>query len=267
MKRSGKSSDLGVIILCGGQGTRLREETEFKPKPMVAIGGRPILWHIMQHYSFYGLNEFIICLGYKGDYIKRYMMDYAKLTSDLTVKLRSGDVMRHGNGLRCDWTVDLVDTGLKTATAGRLKRVQNLIGNSPFMLTYGDGVSDVNVAELVRFHREHGKIGTVTAVATPGRFGELGLEGGAQVHRFAEKPSGGSIVSGGFFVFKRSFFDYLPDDPDCVMEKAPMEQLSADGQLMAYRHPGFWHAMDTYREFVFLNDLWNKGAAPWKTWK
>ncbi|HEY7088139.1 MAG TPA: glucose-1-phosphate cytidylyltransferase [Tepidisphaeraceae bacterium] len=252
-----------VVILAGGMGTRLAEETDVKPKPMVEIGGRPILWHIMQHYSFYGLNEFIICLGYKGDYIKRYMMDYAKLTSDLTVKLRSGDVMRHGNGLRCDWTVDLVDTGLKTATAGRLKRVQNLIGNSPFMLTYGDGVSDVDVNDLLDFHKKHGKWGTLTAVRPPARFGNFHFEGD-MITEFIEKPQSESgWINGGFFVLEPKIFDFIPND-ESWLEHEPLETLAKNRQLCAYKHEGFWQCMDTLRDKRLLEEMWMTGQAPWK---
>lgn len=261
-----------VMILCGGQGTRLREETEFRPKPLVEIAGRPIIWHIMKMYAVHGFKQFVLCLGYKGWLIKEYFLNYKSYNNDFTLQLGFDRAVEYhtasdSHASSEDWRITFVETGLNTMTGYRVRQAARYIQEDDFMLTYGDGVSDVNVGELVRFHREHGKIGTVTAVATPGRFGELGLDSGLQVHRFAEKPSGGSIISGGFFVFKRAFFGYLPDDPDCVMEKAPMEKLSADGQLMAYRHPGFWQAMDTYREFVYLNDLWDKGAAPWKTWK
>lgn len=253
-----------VVILAGGLGTRLAEETDLKPKPMVEIGGKPILWHIMQHYSSYGFNEFVVCLGYKGEVIKRYMMDYAKLTSDLTVKLRSGDVMRHGNGAKCDWTVDLVDTGLHTATAGRLKRVQNFIGQSPFMLTYGDGVSDVNVTELVKFHKKNGKLGTLTAVRPPARFGNFHFEGDI-ITEFIEKPQSESgWINGGFFVFEPKIFDYIDGD-DTWLEKKPLETIAKDKQLSAYKHEGFWQCMDTLRDKRMLEDLWEKGKAPWKT--
>jgi glucose-1-phosphate cytidylyltransferase len=252
-----------VLILAGGMGTRLSEETDVKPKPMVEIGGRPILWHIMQHYSAYGFNEFIICLGYKGEYIKRYMLDYAKLTSDLTVKLRTGDVMRHGNGIKNDWTIDLIDTGLSTATAGRIKRVQSLVGNSPFMLTYGDGVSNVNVTELVNFHKKHGKLGTLTAVRPPARFGNFHFEGD-MITDFIEKPQSESgWINGGFFVLEPKIFDYIDGD-DVWLEHKPLETLAKQRQLVAYKHEGFWQCMDTLRDKRLLEDLWNKGQAPWK---
>jgi glucose-1-phosphate cytidylyltransferase len=261
-----------VVILCGGQGTRLREETEFRPKPLIEIAGRPIIWHIMRIFATYGYKEFVLCLGYKGWLIKEYFLNYKAYNNDFTLQLGFDRAVEYhtGNSTHAnseDWRITFAETGLQSMTGFRVKQIARYIQEEEFLLTYGDGVADINVRELVGFHRAHGKIGTVTAVATPGRFGELGLNGDHQVHRFAEKPSGGSSINGGFFVFRRDFFKYLPDDPDCVMEKAPLEKLSSDGELMAYRHPGFWQAMDTYREFVYLNDLWNKGAAPWKIWK
>jgi glucose-1-phosphate cytidylyltransferase len=252
-----------VVILAGGMGTRLAEETDIKPKPMVEIGGRPILWHIMQHYSAYGYNEFVICLGYKGEYIKRYMLDYAKLTSDLTVKIRSGDVMRHGGGPKCDWTVDLVDTGLQTATGGRIKRVRQYIGNQTFMLTYGDGVSDVNIHKLLEFHRKHGKLVTLTAVRPPARFGHMHFEGDL-ITQFSEKPQTESgWINGGFFVMEPAIFDLIGGD-DTWLERETLEILASRKQLCAYKHEGFWQCMDTLRDKRLLEDLWAKGQAPWK---
>lgn len=253
-----------VVLLAGGLGTRLSEETDLKPKPMVEIGGRPILWHIMQHYSHYGFNEFVICLGYKGEVIKRYMMDYAKLTSDLTVKLRSGDIMRHDNGIRSDWTVQLVDTGPNTATGGRLKRVQEYVGNSPFMLTYGDGVSDVNIKDLLAFHKKHGKTGTLTAVRPPARFGAMHFEGDL-ITKFTEKPqTEGGWINGGFFVFEPEVFDTIEGD-DTWLERTPLETLANQKNLCAYKHENFWQCMDTLRDKRLLEELWNSGKAPWKT--
>lgn len=259
-----------VVILCGGQGTRLREETEFRPKPLVEIGGRPIIWHIMKIYAAQGYKQFILCLGYKGWLLKEYFLNYKPYNEDFTLQLgfdRAIEYHTPGNGNGEDWRITFVDTGLNTMTGGRVKQIASLIQDDEFMLTYGDGVGDVDIGALVKFHRAHGRMGTVTAVATPGRFGELAVGQGDRVQRFAEKPSGGACINGGFFVLKREFLDHLPDDPDCVLEKAPLEQLSRDGELVAYRHPGFWQAMDTYREFVFLNELWNKGQAPWKVWR
>jgi glucose-1-phosphate cytidylyltransferase len=244
-------------------GTRLAEETDVKPKPMVEIGGRPILWHIMQHYSYYGFNEFVVCLGYKGDYIKRYMLDYAKLTSDLTVKLRSGDVMRHGSGLRCDWTVDLVDTGLSTATGGRVKRVQPYLGNSTFLLTYGDGVSDVNVHDLIEFHKKESKWCTLTAVRPPARFGHMHFEG-PLITQYSEKPQAeAGWINGGFFVIEPQVLDTIKND-DTWLERETLVQLAQEKRLCAYKHEGFWQCMDTLRDKRLLEDLWAKGQAPWK---
>jgi glucose-1-phosphate cytidylyltransferase len=254
-----------VVILAGGMGTRLAEESDVRPKPMVEIGGRPILWHIMQHYSFFGLNEFVICLGYKGNHIKRYMLEYARLNCDLTIKLDSGDIMRHDSGQRCDWTVDVINTGLHTATAGRLKRVQRVVGNSTFMLTYGDGVSDVNLSELLAFHRKHGKWGTLTAVRPPARFGNFQFEGD-MVTNFIEKPQSESgWINGGFLVLEPQIFDYIRGD-DVWLEHEPLETLARSRQLCAYKHEGFWQCMDTLRDKRLLEDLWSKNKAPWKLW-
>lgn len=262
-----------VVILCGGQGTRMREETEFRPKPLVEVAGRPMLWHIMRIYATYGYKEFVLCLGYKGWLIKEYFLNYKAYNNDFTLQLGFDRAIEYhanekGQTVQAeDWRITFAETGLNTMTAGRVKQIARYIQEDEFMLTYGDGVADINIAELVKFHRAHGKIGTVTAVNTPGRFGELGVTSGLEVERFTEKPSGGSSISGGFFVFKRELFNRLPDDPSIVLEKGPLEELASDRQLMAYRHTGFWQAMDTYREYVYLNDLWNKGEAPWKIWK
>jgi glucose-1-phosphate cytidylyltransferase len=254
-----------VVILAGGLGTRLAEETDIKPKPMVEIGGRPIIWHIMQHYSYYGFNEFVVALGYRGEVIKRYMIDYCKLTSDLTVKIRSGDVMRRGsNGTYCDWTVDLVDTGANTQTGGRLKRLQPYLGNSAFMMTYGDGVSDVNVKDLLAFHKSHKKLATLTAVRPPARFGHMHFEGDL-ITQFTEKPqTEQGWINAGFFVLEPSVIDYIDGD-NTAFEREPLERLAAEKQLSAYKHPHFWQCMDTLRDKRLLEDIWTKGQAPWKT--
>jgi glucose-1-phosphate cytidylyltransferase len=255
-----------VVILAGGYGTRLAEETDVKPKPMVEIGGRPILWHIMQHYSSYGFNEFVLALGYRGEAIKRYMVNYCKLTSSLTVKLRSGDVMRHNSGEKCDWTVDLIDTGLNTQTGGRLKRLAPLLGNKTFMMTYGDGVSDVNIPELLEFHKKSKKIATLTAVRPPARFGHMTFEG-ENVMEFTEKPQTESgWINGGFFVLEPKVLNYIEGD-DTGFEHGPLEKLASERQLAAYRHPKFWQCIDTLRDRRILEDLWNKNEAPWKTQK
>ena len=254
-----------VGILAGGVGTRLVEETEVKPKPMVEIGGRPILWHILRHYAHYGFNEFVIALGYKGEVIKKYMVDYSSLNSNLTVKLKTGSVDIHG-GYRPDWTVELVDTGISTLTGGRIKRLAPYLGKETFMLTWGDGVSDVNLQDLLKFHRSHGKLATLTAVRPPARFGHLVFKGD-QVAQFSEKPQTmEGWINGAFFVLEPKVFDYIDGD-DTQWEKEPMERLARDGQLMAYRHTSFWQCMDTLRDKKLLEDLWQHGGAPWKVWE
>ena len=251
------------MILCGGKGSRLREETEYRPKPLVEIGGRPILWHIMKTYAYYGFDEFVLCLGYKGDMIKRYFLDYRWLSSDFTIELGSRQVDLLNDQVESGWKVSLVDTGLEAMTGARLKRIEPYVDGPEFMVTYGDGVTDLDVKDLLRFHRSHGKIGTVTGVSPPSRYGDLGIHGD-QVVSFREKPQAteGSI-SGGYFVFNRAFFEYLSEDDSCVLERAPLQRLSADGELKAYQHPGFWQCMDTYRDFTYLNEIWSSGQAPW----
>ena len=254
-----------VGILAGGVGTRLVEETEVKPKPMVEIGGRPILWHIMRHYAHFGFKDFVVALGYKGEVIKKYMVDYSSLNSNLTVKLNTGRVDIHG-GYRPDWTVDLVDTGMATLTGGRIKRLQPYLGDETFMLTWGDGVSDVNLTDLLEFHKKHGKLATLTAVRPPARFGHL-VFNGDQVAQFSEKPQTmEGWINGAFFVLEPEVFDYIDGD-DTQWEKEPMERLAADGQLMAYRHMSFWQCMDTLRDKKLLEELWHSGKAPWKIWE
>lgn len=253
-----------VAILAGGVGTRLAEETEVKPKPMVEIGGKPILWHIMRHYYQYDFSRFIIALGYKGEVIKKYMVDYCSLNSNLTVDLSNGKVKVH-NGQKTNWTVELVDTGMATLTGGRIKRLAPYLGNEPFMLTWGDGVSDVNLRELLAFHRSHGKLATLTAVRPPARFGHLVFEGD-HVEQFTEKPqTAEGWINGAFFVLEPGVFDYIDGD-DTQWEREPLERLARDGQLMAYRHHSFWQCMDTLRDKVLLAKLWDSGKAPWKTW-
>jgi glucose-1-phosphate cytidylyltransferase len=254
-----------VAILAGGVGSRLAEETEIKPKPMVEIGGRPILWHIMMHYAHHGFNEFVIALGYKGEVIKKYMIDYANLSSNLSVDLSTGKVDIQ-SGVRPDWRVQLVDTGIATLTGGRIKRLEPFLGDGTFMLTWGDGVSDVNLQELLRFHRAHGKLATMTAVRPPARFGHLVFEGD-RVAEFLEKPQAmEGWINGAFFVLEPGVFKYIDGD-ETQWEREPMERLAADGQLMAYRHSSFWQCMDTLRDKKLLEDLWQKGGAPWKVWK
>lgn len=255
-----------VIILAGGMGTRISEESHLKPKPMIEIGDRPILWHIMKIYSHYGYNDFIICLGYKGNAVKEFFLNYLVYESDVTFNFRNGREMFTHQHSAEKWTVTLVDTGLSTMTGGRVKRVQKYIGNEPFMLTYGDGVSDVDIDELVKFHKSHGKYVTVTAAQPLGRFGALNISGSDLVEGFREKPRGDdSWINGGFFVMQPEVFDYLSED-SVNLELDPLQTISADQQFMAYRHYGFWQPMDMMRDKVLLEELWNKGNAPWKIW-
>jgi glucose-1-phosphate cytidylyltransferase len=256
-----------VAILAGGLGSRLAEETETRPKPLVEVGGRPILWHIMKHYGHFGYRDFVIALGYKGEVIKRYMLDYASLHGDLTLGLRDGTVRRNGNGggpQADDWTVELVETGAGTATGGRIKRLAPFIGDETFMLTWGDGVSDVDLDALLAFHRSHGKLATLTAVRPPARFGHLELEGDA-VAEFSEKPQlGEGWINGAFFVLEPQVFDYVDGDAT-QWEREPLERLASEGQLMAYKHESFWQCMDTLRDKKLLEELWSNGA-PWRLW-
>ena len=254
-----------VAILAGGVGTRLAEETEVRPKPMVEIGGRPILWHILQHYARYGHKDFVIALGYKGDYIKKYMIESAGLDGDLTVDFRSRRVDHHGQR-PADWRVQLIETGLATATGGRIKRLKQYAGNETFMLTWGDGVSNVDLDKLLEFHRAHGKMATVTAVRPPARFGHLEFNGD-RVESFSEKPqTAEGWINGAFFVLEPGIFEYIEGD-ETQWEKAPLERLAREGELMAYRHEGFWQCMDTLRDKKLLQELWESGNAPWKTWE
>jgi glucose-1-phosphate cytidylyltransferase len=254
-----------VAILAGGFGTRLAEETEIRPKPMAEIGGKPILWHIMKIYAHYGFKDFVIALGYKGEYIKKYMVDYCSLTSNLTVNLKNGQVLKHeGNGL--DWTVQLIDTGLKTQTGGRIKRLAPYIGTKTFMLTWGDGVADIEMDRLLAFHRSHGKLATLTAVRPPARYGHLELDGD-RITEFSEKPqTREGWINGAFFVLEPGVFDYIEGD-SIQWEKEPLENLAKEGQLMAFKHTSFWQCMDTLREKYILENYWNSGNAPWRIWK
>ena len=254
-----------VAILAGGLGSRIQEETEAKPKPMVEIGGKPMLWHIMKIYAHQGFREFVVALGYKGEYVKRYMLEYASLAGDLTVELGEGRVEAHGNGDRDDWSVALVDTGQTTNKGGRIKRLEPHLGGGTFMMTWGDGVSDIDLRRLVEFHRAHGKLATLTAVRPPARFGHIELEGDV-VAEFSEKPQAREgWINGAFFVLEPQVLEYIEGD-DTEWEKEPLERLAADGQLMAYRHEGFWQCMDTLRDRKLLEQLWDTGEAPWKLW-
>ena len=254
-----------VVILAGGLGTRFPEETDVKPKPMIEIGARPILWHIMMHYAYYGFKDFIIALGYKGEVIKKYMVDFCSLNSNLTVNLKNGDVKIH-DGFKADWVVDLIDTGFSTQTGGRLKRIAPYVGNETFMMTYGDGVSDVNLRQLLTFHHQHGKKATLTAVRPTARFGHLELKGD-QVMEFSEKlQTKEGWINGGFFVLEPGIFNYINGD-DTDWAKGPCEKLSRDNELMAYKHFSFWQCMDTLRDKLHLESMWDSGNPPWKIWE
>lgn len=253
-----------VVILAGGLGTRLSEETEIKPKPMVEIGGHPVLWHIMKHYAHYGFKEFVVALGYRGEVIKRFFMDYYSLDGSISINLADGLVGRQDRECE-DWVVHLKSTGQDTNTGGRIKRLEHCLNDGTFMMTYGDGVCDVNFHELLKFHREHGRIATVTAVRPPARFGGLVFDGD-MVAEFTEKPQiGEGWINGGFLVFESEVFNYLEGD-NSSLEVDALERLAADRQLAAYRHEGFWQCMDTLRDKRLLNGLWQEQRAPWKVW-
>jgi glucose-1-phosphate cytidylyltransferase len=254
-----------VVILAGGLGTRLAEETEVRPKPMVEIGGRPILWHIMKHFAHHGFDEFVVALGYRGDMVKRYFVDAVTLGADITVDLARGEVTHHARE-RDPWIVHLVDTGAATNTGGRLGRLQRLLGSEPFLLTYGDGVGDVDLGALLRFHRAHGKVATITAVRPPARYGGLYFEG-PLVNRFTEKPQAGEgWINGGFMVFEPGIFRWVGGDEQSL-EVDVLERLAREGQLGAYRHDRFWQCMDTLRDKRALESLWQDGLAPWRVWQ
>ncbi len=254
-----------VVILAGGLGTRLSEETSTRPKPMVEVGGRPMLWHIMHLYAAHGLNDFVLALGYKAEMVRSYFLSYHSVTRDLTVHLTDGKSTTHGESSE-DWSIDLIDTGLETQTGGRLRRLRKWIGNETFCLTYGDGVSDVDIGKLVAFHKAHGKLATVTAVRPPARFGGLELKGD-EVRAFAEKnQTSEGWINGGFFVLEPKVLDFIDGDAT-LWEKEPLERLAAGGHLRAFRHEGFWQPMDTLRDLRNLESLWAGGSPPWKTWK
>lgn len=256
-----------VVIFAGGLGTRISEETDIRPKPMVEIGGKPILWHIMKIYSHYGFNDFIICLGYKSYVIKEYFMHYYLHNSDITIELGNNNVNVHFSSAE-SFKVTLIDTGIETKTAGRLKRIQNYIGNEDFMLTYGDGVADIDLNGLIAAHKKHGKIATVTAIQPEAKFGGMELSSGGEVLAFKEKPKGdGRWINAGFFVLKPQVFDFLPENSDQLMwEDYPLEELTKAKQFMYYKHNGFWKCMDALRDKLELEDLWKTGQAKWKVW-
>lgn len=256
-----------VVILAGGLGTRISEESHLRPKPMIEIGGKPILWHIMKEYSHYGFNEFIICAGYKQHIIKEYFANYYLHNSDITFDFTAENSMTVHNNVAEPWKVTIVDTGLKTMTGGRIKRIQKYIGNEPFMLTYGDGVSDINLKELLKFHESHGKIATITTIKLSQRFGVLNIEDDGKVNVFREKADeDGERINVGYMVLNPQIFDYLEND-NTVFENKPLENLTKDEQLMAYFHDGFWQCMDTKREKDLLEKMWSENQAPWKTWE
>lgn len=258
-----------VVILCGGQGTRLREETEFRPKPLVPIGGRPILWHIMKQYAHYGFREFILCLGYKGDMIKDYFLNYEAFSNDFTIQLgRNRQIEFHRSTQESeDFSVTLIDTGLDNMTGSRLKQIEPYLDGDTFMLTYGDGVSDVDIGALLAFHHNQDRLVTLTSVRQPSRFGILETGQENRVLDFAEKPQTDSRVNAGFYVFNRRALDYLDLDANCTLEKGPLDQLAKEGQLSAYPHDGFFYSMDTYREFLYLNECFDQKNTPWQVWE
>ena len=256
-----------VVILAGGFGTRLSEETELKPKPMVEIGGKPILWHIMKIYSHYGFNDFIICCGYKGYYIKEYFANYFLHQADVTIDLGKNSVSVHKSNAE-PWKITLVDTGINTMTGGRIKRVESFVSGEQFMLTYGDGVSSVNLKSLLDFHKKSKKLATLTAVQPSGKFGAINVNIKGEVLSFHEKPKGdGAWINGGFFVLEPKIFSYIKEGDETIWEHSPMEKLAKDGQLNAFKHTGFWKPMDTLRDKSELENFWNTGNAPWKLWK
>jgi len=255
---------LKVLILAGGLGTRLSEETDIRPKPMVEIGGKPILWHIMKTYSKYGFNEFVILLGYKGYYIKEYFANYFLHQSDITIDLQNNSMQIHDNHSE-PWKVTLLDTGLNSMTGGRVKKAQKYVGDEPFLLTYGDGVSDINIDKLLEFHKLHGKAMTVTSSLPAGRFGGLHIEDNNKVSQFFEKPKGdGNWVSAGYFVCEPKVFDYIKNGDETILELETLKDLAIDGELYTYKHEGFWKPMDTLKDKLDLNEMWQKGKAPWK---
>ncbi len=256
-----------VVILCGGKGTRLREESEYRPKPLVEIGERPVLWHIMKLYAHHGFRDFVMCLGYKGNMIKEYFLNYDAFNNDFSIKLgQRQEIAYRGAHDEKDFSVMLSHTGADTLTGGRIKRIAKYLDGDTFMVTYGDGVSDVDIKKLIDFHHSHGKIATITTVQPTSRFGIMEFAKNGRVTSFAEKPQTDGWASAGFFVFDTKLLAYLHDSDACALEQEPLKRLAADGELMAYRHEGFFFAMDTYREYLYLNDLWEHKEAPWAVW-
>ena len=259
--------NMDVVILCGGQGARIREETEYRPKPMVEVGGRPLLWHIMRLFGHHGLQRFVLCLGYKGSTIKDYFLNYEAMTQDCTVAIGSRrHVMYHGAIEPFDFEVTLAETGLDTMTGGRVKRIAAHVKSDTFIVTYGDGLANVDIPKLLAFHAAHGRLATVTTVQPVSRFGITMINERSEVTSFSEKPKVEGWVSAGFFVLNRRIFDYLSGDDGEVLEREPLERLAREGQLMAYKHDGFFFPVDTYRDYLHANEMWKQGAAPWKVW-
>lgn len=258
--------NMKVVILCGGRGIRLMRETEFRPKPLVEIGSRPILWHIMKIYDSYGFRDFILCTGYKGEMIKEYFLNYRAMNNDFTIHLgEKAELKFYDKGVQEDWNITIVDTGLDAMTGSRLKKIESLIDSDIFMVTYGDGVTDANIARLIEFHKAHKKIATVLGVHPQSRFGELIVDGDI-VKEFSEKPQvEETYINGGFFVFNKKIFNYLDRDDSCVLERKPLEVLAEKKEMVIYKHDGFWHCMDTYRDMELLNEMWRTGKAPWKS--
>jgi len=255
-----------VVILCGGLGTRLREETEFRPKPMVNIGNRPILWHIMKIYAYYGYKDFVLALGYKGEMIKEYFCHYELMNNDVTIELgKPEEISIHSSHDEKGWKITLADTGEKALKGSRLKKVEKYIESDAFMTTYGDGIADIDINGLLAFHHAHKKLATVTGVNPASRFGELKVNGD-RVEKFSEKTKEGGLINGGFFVFNRAVFDYLSEDDSCDLEIGALEEIANEGQLMVYKHRGFWACMDTLRDMDYLNKLWDENEAVWKIW-
>lgn len=252
-----------VVILCGGMGTRLKEETEYRPKPMVEIGGKPILWHIMNIFAFHDYKDFILCLGYKGEMIKKYFLNFEARNNDFTINLSHPQKIQIHSNQKIDWTVTLADTGTTALKGARLKKIEKYIDDDLFLMTYGDGLSNINIHSLITFHKKHGKIATLTGINPTLRFGEIKYEGNQVIH-FREKPKDvKSLANGGFMVFKREIFNYLTEEDDCDLEYGPFEKLASDGQLMIFKHEGFWACMDTIRDMEYLNELWNSNKAEW----
>ena len=255
--------NIPAVILAGGLGTRIREETEFKPKPMVEIGGRPVIWHIMKHLSYFGVNRFIICVGYKGDVIRDYFLNYRARNNDFTVSLGAQDTLKfHDNHNESNWSVTVAETGNLTNTGGRLFSIEKYVRGETFLSTYGDGLSDINISELYKFHTESNRVATVTAVRPLTRFGVLDIDDNQKVTNFREKPLSEGWINGGYFIFNPEIFNYLSEN--VVLEQEPLQELAKRKELLAFKHEGFWQPMDTFRESKALNDLWNSGAAPWK---